>query len=658
MEWLVAIRARLVQRGIPEAVVLWAGMPICGLLIYGVVFGATSALGVTTVWAHALALFLIIAFPWPFLVLHFLRDPGTQRIALIVLAGLTFGLLPLLWYVHDGIGWLMPAALAALVAGLIAEVLINRRRWTPQAVRILGFVLLSSTILSLPALFKWMELPTATSPNKVGVLVAQFEGDSTGGVQAGIIGGLARELKRDVALRSIVELKQLQQPIRREPDDPLGDQRLRRALEFGRRNNASIVVFGIVTGHSKTDIVVAAVVPGVLEGQPWDVRVDTDEDTGVKLIHFLSQVIGGLTYAVLQDCMAAKALFESALKQRDVSPEAKSIGDDVHLLHARSILCAGSRGQTTSASLLEAIGAYTVLSASQNPRIATLASIGLGVAYRITSEYDDLSRNLENLESAVGAYEKAFAMAPPGFDPAALAAARSGLGVALEKLSQLKDTTANLKQALAQHDSALRLLPAEDLFEIRAGILNNRGVVLMRLADRGSDRVGNLTAAIETFSRGLLSRKSSWSRDPSLYALMKSNLGDAYIDLAQIDNMQENLVSATKELEEGLRVVTAAKQPAVFAEAIFKLGTANILLVAVRPDRQMFLTGLGQLACSLTIFDKINHNKARAAAEFLGGVGTAVNAVQFNEQLRMALPVPGCPYTGDAIPALIAKWSR
>jgi hypothetical protein len=101
------------------------------------------------------------------------------------------------------------------------------------------------------------------------------------------------------------------------------------------------------------------------------------------------------------------------------------------------------------------------------------------------------------------------------------------------------------------------------------------------------------------------------------YALIKGNLGDIYIALSFVENRTANLERGTSELETAFANVSPKSYPRTFAENAYKLGKGNMFLAEVTIGtnrKQLKLRGLGQVACSLVLSDRLKNSLAETVA--------------------------------------------
>lgn len=662
MDWLEGVEHWLIAKGVPEHLVRRALIPFCLLLGYLPIYEAFHAFDIEAIWAHSLTAFLLLAVPWLVFAPHIFRNAPLNYLVLQILSLCLACLLPFLWIIYGRHELRIPFFVAALV--LLAVALSSRWPATiPRLLQLYGVIFLGSAALSVPAFVEWLRLPEVTSYGRVGVLVAQFELDPSGQTQAGVIGDLAREFNGDPALRQIIDLKQLRKPIERKPDDPFGEKRLKEAIEIGQNSNAGIVIFGIATTspQKRIDLVVASVDPDLIERQNWDIAIDTGQlDLGTKLIHFLAKIIGGQTHLILGNCVAAESFLRDAENQLELGPQTKALGSKIQLWEAHSIMCDAEAKHASASRIHEAIKAYERAANATDTEVHSLAKLGLGRSYRVLSAFENPSKNLE---LSIGAYTDALADLPPDAKRSVSAAARTGLGVAYEKAALQrgeKDAKTYLHRAVDEHRKALALIAADQPEFGRVLILNNLGVALMKLAGSGEAPAKNLHSAIGTLSDASGLAQSRYVPS-AMSALIKGNLGDAYVDLSFQEDQRENLNRGAAELEEALAKASPNDQPLIFAENAYKAGIANMLLYGLDRGRsELIMRGLGEIACSTALFGRAGDRKAQVAAKALKSFSEnhdKAGGPKFKETLASALKPEGCDYKVDDVLVLMQKYA-
>jgi hypothetical protein len=417
MEWLERVEGWLKDWGLPERVIRYGLVPIVLLFLYGGIFGVLHELGIHNEWSHSITLVLLLAVPWAVFAPYVFRKRVSKLIALNVVAILLSCLLPFLWIVYGYHHLSTPLFLSALIlftavmtsysSPLVLKRLIRPIWIATGLLQAYGTLLIAATTLSIPTFIEWMQLPSVTAYGRVGVLIAQFEFDPAGQMQAGVISELARQFGDNAALHKVIDLKQLSKPISRKANDPFGEERLKEAIDIGRENNAAIVVLGIATlsPERRLDLVVVTVNPELIERQNWDIAIDTGQlEFGAKLIRFLATVIGGQTYLVLQDCATAESFFRRAEQESDLGPQTKALLSKVQLWQGHSILCDAAAGRASPSQMLDAVRAYDHATDTDDNEVRILAKIGVGRTYRILSGFENVQMNLQH---SIDAYNDA-----------------------------------------------------------------------------------------------------------------------------------------------------------------------------------------------------------------------------------------------------------
>jgi hypothetical protein len=494
VEWLKEIDHWLVSHGLPEELIHWALVPFCAVLLYYPIYEALHAFGLSKVRSHSLTLFLLLTVPWLVFEPYFFTNTIIVHYGSPVIALLLIVLIAVVWTIFKFRFIILPGSLCILIL-FASAFAFDRLTWNQTLFHVYGALFLAAGTLSIPRFLDWLHEPAATPHGRVGVLVAQIDLDQTGQMQAGLIGALAREFEADRKLREIIDLKQLHRPIRRKPDDTFGEQRLMEAVEVGRENNASLVVFGTATlrPQQAIDLVIAIVDPEMTENQNWDIAIDVGGfEFGIKLINFLAKVIGGQTYMVLGDCATAEVFFRDARSQLDLGEQTNRLAGRVQLWEGHSIIWDAATGRAPASRILDAIEAYERAATASDLEVQILAKTGVGRSYRVLSQFQERA---ENLKRAVSAYDDAIRKFTSAVKATTRAAALTGEGVAYEKLA------AELEGALAISSSTEQpMVFAENAYK--------SGVANMVLANIRIDKeevvlrgLGQLACALIVFNR-------------------------------------------------------------------------------------------------------------------------------------------------------------
>ena len=129
------------------------------------------------------------------------------------------------------------------------------------------------------------------------------------------------------------------------------------------------------------------------------------------------------------------------------------------------------------------------------------------------------------------------------------------------------DRAANLRQAIACYEQALRIFTPEAAPFDYATTQNNLGAAYLRLPV--GDRAANLRQAIACYEQAL--RICTPEAAPLEYATTQDNLGDAYADLP-VGDRAANLRQAIACYEQALRFHTPEAAPDGCRRAAYKLG--------------------------------------------------------------------------------------
>ncbi len=141
-----------------------------------------------------------------------------------------------------------------------------------------------------------------------------------------------------------------------------------------------------------------------------------------------------------------------------------------------------------------------------------------------------LGARVANLRQAIACYEAALRIRTEDDFPQDWAMTQNNLGIAYTDLPS-GDRAANLRQAIACYEAALRIRTEADFPQDWAMTKNNLGIAYKDLPS--GDRAANLRQAIACYEAAL--RIYTESDFPQAWAIIQNNLGNAYKDLPSGD---------------------------------------------------------------------------------------------------------------------------
>lgn len=264
----------------------------------------------------------------------------------------------------------------------------------------------------------------------------------------------------------------------------------------------------------------------------------------------------------------------------------------------------------------------------------------LGNFYWMLSRLEtDVSKQIDDLEKAIAAYEKFLSKINPEQQPEAWAVVQSNLGSVYNELSRHREPLKFLQSSIKAYEEVLRYRPdfqkiqqsngteAEKNAQIQAlaATQNNLATAYWNLAQH-QDHVKNLKRAISAYIQALIALESQIHTNESAqgllnYGMIQNNLGTAYWNLAQHENAEENLELAIGAYQIALMYRTPSAAPVACAATQNNLGTAynNLAKLALpdAPERETYLKqAIAAYNTALEIADnlqKINQNQNQTA---------------------------------------------
>jgi hypothetical protein len=440
-----------------------ASLPIVALLSYFTIFEALHGMELFgTLWAHAIALCLIAgtawllfaprvlaafdrrqaAVTWSSLVLGFalavaaFTEPSR---ALLYRLSSAVVLLALIVFLEPGPAPANPTSAAHAGRGVRRAPNVGRMRCLAAAAGRLavrlsqpariaaGIGVVALLTLSLPEGLTWMKTPSLTANDKIGIWVAEFEGDEANDTQRSLMRAIESVAFEDPALAQLVEINALPRVIAL--DGPRAKWR-NTAEEARAAVKASLLIFG---AYSKAQVnVYTAVSPKYGAFSPFfqirafpEVRIDRSDQ--VAAVDALAKYITGTIYLFEKnDCRTAERQFQAALDRAENIASRKDIVllDDFRVSIAQSVTCEASHGLSDSNRLRQSIATLDGITSSaatptddgpptddlaQRRALVDLkAREGLGYAYRMLATFSG-EPWAEDLGHAILAYQQALA---------------------------------------------------------------------------------------------------------------------------------------------------------------------------------------------------------------------------------------------------------
>jgi tetratricopeptide (TPR) repeat protein len=388
---------------------------------------------------------------------------------------------------------------------LSGKKVVGKPRLGRRLLRVTGIILIAVVVIAVQAVF--VQFPKAFPGWKVGILVAQIEGDRENGIRQDLVNTLNTELKKDTILMGI-EVKTLPITI----TEAMGHEEARK---YGRKYKAKLVIWGSLGGDLSKRIIHPRVT--VISEEYLSARVANRD--------FKAQVI------------------------EEVKLPPASVERPVFLIH---FVLAQS---------------YYSQYEFENARIEFEKCLELprkdityenSIRFWLAMTYADLGHYLgktEYLAKAVDVYRRFLNIWTERDFPLDWAATQNNLGVAYSEIPT-GDRGENLKRAIECYENALRVRTERDFPINWAETQHNLGVAYSEIPT--GDRGENLKRAIECYENALRVRTE---RDfPLDWAMTQYNLGVAYSEL-QTGNQKNNLEKAIQCFRNALKVWTEEKFP-------------------------------------------------------------------------------------------------
>jgi len=383
--------------------------------------------------------------------------------------------------------------------------IVEKARLGQRILRVIGIILIAGVVIGVQAVF--VQFPKAFPEWKIGILVAQIEGDEENDIRQDLVNTLETELNKDTILMGI-EVKTLPLTIK----ETMGHAEARK---YGKKYKARLVIWGSREGDLSNRIIQPRVT--VLSEEylsagvaSQDFRAQVIEE--IKLPPITVERPGILFHFVLGQCYYSQYEFEKAKVEFEKCLE------------------------------------------RPNKDITYENSIRFWLAMT----YADLGHYLgktEYLAKAIDVYRNFLYVWTEWDFPIDWAATQHNLGVAYSELPT-GDRERNLRRAIAHYENALRIRTEQNFPVNWAATQHDLGIAYSKLPT--GDRDENLKRAIECYENALRVRTQ---RDfPLDWAMTQYNLGVAYSEL-QTGNIKDNLEKAIQCFRNALKVWTEEKFP-------------------------------------------------------------------------------------------------
>jgi tetratricopeptide (TPR) repeat protein len=339
---------------------------------------------------------------------------------------------------------------------LSGKKVVGKPRLGRRLLRVTGIILIAVVVIAVQAVF--VQFPKAFPGWKVGILVAQIEGDRENGIRQDLVNTLNTELKKDTILMGI-EVKTLPITI----TEAMGHEEARK---YGRKYKAKLVIWGSLGGdlskriiHPRVTVISEEYLSARVANRDFKAQVieevklpPASVERPVFLIHFvLAQ-----SYYSQYEFENARIEFEKCLElpRKDITYEnsirfwlAMTYADLGHYL-----------GKTEY--LAKAVDVYrrflNIWTERDFPLDWAATQNNLGVAY---SEIPTGDRG-ENLKRAIECYENALRVRTERDFPLDWAMTQYNLGVAYSEL-QTGNQKNNLEKAIQCFRNALKVWTEE-----------------------------------------------------------------------------------------------------------------------------------------------------------------------------------------------------
>jgi tetratricopeptide (TPR) repeat protein len=665
------IRFTIENLGLPPVVVKLLADLLFPLIVYGILSeGFEKIIGIEApaaqIWAACIALGLL----WLFVCHHWLRTPNRALAALFGLLALVGICFFKVWLLHGNHHLRIPfLVLAALFFTYPLVFYFSRNPKAPA--RYLGLALLAVGAALLPEHWYFIVdsvFPEKVSKDRVGILIAPYSLDKEDKERA----NLRIELKRLIAQSALgggVQVIDLPRPI---PGYPDAEHQISAAKQIGKNNGAFTVVFGVAgSRRTYTYIALSTASPYL---PPWIEMTRVDSGAGgpsndARYVHVSGLVITGLLDIYASDCARAGQRLANAddeVQQLQKTEAGNQTADQAALLvsirtlRASSIACELAAGTAAPSRAAEALALYDEIIANSKAAadLRLNASIGKGLIYRQLAAYEsDTYRHRMTLQKAIDAYTAVLSDLEKDARPTLVAAAWQNLGVAYEKMASVDDAQGNLKRAEEAHQAALASLASGgrvseiEADSARAQIYNNLGVVLYRAARLSSDQVADLERSIEMYKRAIDGWRALDISNSPRVALQKSNLADAYRELAIHKDGMKNLKRARDLLEDGRSAISGKRDVAVLGEILYKLGQVDTAIGDRTNNVTTVTLGMIEWVCALKMFEDVQLiPQALIVKQSLQERMEQHGTVVFRRMITTAsLPENSCKYDPDQI---------
>lgn len=407
-------------------------------------------------------------------------------------------------------GFNLVVAVIALVIILIywwlsSKKIVEKARLGKRLLRVFGILLIAGAVIVFQEVF--VIFPKAFSEWKIGILVAQIEGDVENDIQPDLVNTLKTELEKDSILMGI-EVKSLPLTI----TETMGHEEARK---YGKKYKAKLVIWGSQGG----DLIERIIHPCI--------TVISEEYLSAKVANqdFKAQVI------------------------EEIKLPPASVERPVILIHFVLAQSYYNQYEFEKAKIEfeKCLELPTKDFTNQNK-----------IRFWLAMTYADLGHYLgktEYLAKAIDVYRHFLDIWTVRDFPIDWAATQHNLGLAYSELPA-GDRGQNLRRAIAFYKNALEVR-TEQAFPLNwAATQHNLGVAYSQLPT--GDREENLKRAIECYENAL--RVRTQRNSPLDWAMTQYNSGIAYSEL-QTGNQKNNLEKAIQCFRNALKVWTEEKFP-------------------------------------------------------------------------------------------------
>jgi tetratricopeptide (TPR) repeat protein len=578
------------------------------------------------------------------------NEPQRQGICFLVLAGIGVVLLASM-VVIDIEEQYQSLRIPLVVAALYFLVLLWlhwKRVSLARFVVWIGIVVFTLGTLAGKEMWTWHKTDlVGFKDDTIGILVASFEHDD-GRYGSGFVDSLEEAFRQDPNLTTRVKIHQLDEPIAGKSLDA----EFTRAAKIGARTHATMVVFGDVTNYGL--IAKIAVIPPldfVKSSEPLLFPPNRDQwpGIGVEGVHVVVEALMGTMQLYGGECNQAESSFADVQKQKSLSKLV--IPEWVDYYEGLSVLCeVGRRGGNPH----HAVALFEQSLGMTDGNASFRLLIALGLAYR---KLADSENPTSNLEKAIQEYKRALQRLPEKGHSLWVSAINADIGVAYESLAAYQNPVQNLERAIAAEEESTKEFDPNQQLPVELAVdCNGLGVSYYKLA-RYEDRESNLMRAIDAYKRGLAGFSPSTLREEGTFAQLQVDLADAYRELAKTTGKWTYLDKAEAAVNHGLKFSSSVQYPRIFGEAEYQVGLIYMLR-STGPGDQFFAKGIGALACSVTILDRLNLLNEKFPAKYLAEARQSVGASQLESVLRsQENEIRGCSFATPAVLAVMQRWA-